>query len=306
MKADPSVARLRFDHFELDEAEARLTCAGEPVALAPKPFAVLCALARTPRQAGDEERACSTLVWGHRFVTEAVLKSAISEVRAALDDDPKQPRYIETVSRRGYRFIAAAGQLAHAKRGCRRAERRGRSRPSRSGGAHGTVPRRCRARRPHPRGRCHAGTRAACPPPFLAQSASHEDIRATPEAKRVASTPRRSSPGTCTNYSSACRCCPASGCGPTSKVAELSVFTWPGYTAGRGSVRGSDAVARRSRRGASRGGAAHARAHFSARGALRGALMGPKTCAPCRRGCRTNGAMHRHARRRALRVPPNR
>ena len=47
-------------------------------------------------------------VWGHRFVTESVLKSAISEVRAALGDDPKQPRYIETVSRRGYRFIAAA------------------------------------------------------------------------------------------------------------------------------------------------------------------------------------------------------
>jgi DNA-binding response OmpR family regulator len=48
MKADPSVARLRFDRFELDEAEARLMCVGEPVALAPKPFAVLCALARTP------------------------------------------------------------------------------------------------------------------------------------------------------------------------------------------------------------------------------------------------------------------
>ena len=46
-------------------------------------------------------------VWGHRFVTESVLKSAISEVRAALGDDPKQPRYIETVSRRGYRFIGA-------------------------------------------------------------------------------------------------------------------------------------------------------------------------------------------------------
>jgi len=46
-------------------------------------------------------------VWGHRFVTESVLKTAISQVRAALGDDPKQPRYIETVSRRGYRFIAA-------------------------------------------------------------------------------------------------------------------------------------------------------------------------------------------------------
>jgi DNA-binding response OmpR family regulator len=35
--------------LEIDEADARLTQAGEPVPLAPKPFAVLCALARTPR-----------------------------------------------------------------------------------------------------------------------------------------------------------------------------------------------------------------------------------------------------------------
>jgi len=38
MKADPSVARLRFNRFELDGAEARLTCDGKPIALAPKPF----------------------------------------------------------------------------------------------------------------------------------------------------------------------------------------------------------------------------------------------------------------------------
>ena len=107
MNVDPCAARLRFDHFELDEAEARLTCAGEPVALAPKPFAVLCALARAPRMLVTKN-ALLDAVWGHRFVTESVLKSAISEVRAALGDDPKQPRYIETVSRRGYRFIAAA------------------------------------------------------------------------------------------------------------------------------------------------------------------------------------------------------
>jgi DNA-binding winged helix-turn-helix (wHTH) protein len=106
MKANSPVTRLCFDCFELDEAEARLTCAGEPVALAPKPFAVLCALARTPGRLVTKN-ALLDLVWGHHFVTESVLKSAISELRAALDDDPKQPRYIETVCRRGYRFIAA-------------------------------------------------------------------------------------------------------------------------------------------------------------------------------------------------------
>ena len=104
LKAD--VVRLRFDGFELDEADARLARAGQPVPLAPKPFAVLCALARNPR-ALVTKNALLDAVWGHRFVTESVLKSAISEVRAALGDDPKQPRYIETVSRRGYRFIAA-------------------------------------------------------------------------------------------------------------------------------------------------------------------------------------------------------
>ena len=105
MNADPSVARLHFDGFELDEADARITRAGYHVALAPKPFAVLCALARTPGSLVTKN-ALLDLVWGHRFVTESVLKTAISEVRAALDDDPKHPRYIETVSRRGYRFIA--------------------------------------------------------------------------------------------------------------------------------------------------------------------------------------------------------
>ena len=111
MEADTPLARLHFDRFELDEAEARLTRAGEAIALAPKPFAVLCALARTPGRLVTKN-ALLDLVWGHRFVTESVLKSAISEVRAALGDDPRQPRYIETVSRRGYRFIAATAGTA--------------------------------------------------------------------------------------------------------------------------------------------------------------------------------------------------
>ena len=109
MTLDPSteqLLRLRFDRFDLDEADARLTRAGEPVPLAPKPFAVLCALARSPRTLVTKN-ALLDRVWGHRFVSESVLKSTVSELRAALDDDPKQPRYIETVSRRGYRFIAS-------------------------------------------------------------------------------------------------------------------------------------------------------------------------------------------------------
>ena len=98
--------RIRFDRFELDESDARLRREGNDVPLAPRVFAVLCELARTPQMLVTKN-ALLDAVWGHRFVSESVLKTAISEVRAALDDDPKQPRYIETVSRRGYRFIAA-------------------------------------------------------------------------------------------------------------------------------------------------------------------------------------------------------
>src|SRR5690242_13739501 len=79
MQADTPLARLHFDRFELDEADARLERDGEAIALAPKPFAVLCALARTPGRLVTKN-ALLDLVWGHRFVTESVLKSAISEV----------------------------------------------------------------------------------------------------------------------------------------------------------------------------------------------------------------------------------
>ncbi|HMD01941.1 MAG TPA: winged helix-turn-helix domain-containing protein [Candidatus Baltobacteraceae bacterium] len=97
---------MHFDAFELDEANALLLRNGKAVTLAPKPFGVLCALARRPGSLLTKHALLDD-VWGHQFVTDSVLKTAISEVRAALDDDPKQPRYIETVSRRGYRFVAA-------------------------------------------------------------------------------------------------------------------------------------------------------------------------------------------------------
>jgi len=105
VKPQTHCARLHFDRYDLDEADARLTCAGKPVPLAPTPFAVLCTLARAPDTLVTKN-AMLEAVWGHRFVADSVLKTAISEVRAALGDNPKQPRYIETVSRRGYRFIA--------------------------------------------------------------------------------------------------------------------------------------------------------------------------------------------------------
>jgi DNA-binding winged helix-turn-helix (wHTH) protein len=112
--------RVHFNEFDLDEANASLLRRGKPVALAPTPFALLCALARRPGTLLTKH-ALLDEVWGHQFVTDSVLKTAISDLRTVLDDDPRQPRFIETVSRRGYRFIAvptavpAAGAVAQGK-----------------------------------------------------------------------------------------------------------------------------------------------------------------------------------------------
>jgi DNA-binding winged helix-turn-helix (wHTH) protein/tetratricopeptide (TPR) repeat protein len=105
--ANGGTLRLRFDAFELDEADARLKREGVAIPVPPRAFAVLCELARQAGQLVTKE-ALLDAVWGHRHVSESVLKTTISELRAALGDDARQPRYIETASRGGYRFIGAA------------------------------------------------------------------------------------------------------------------------------------------------------------------------------------------------------
>jgi DNA-binding winged helix-turn-helix (wHTH) protein/tetratricopeptide (TPR) repeat protein len=102
--SDEACGPLRFDEFELDEENARLTRGGRPVALPPKAFAVLCTLAKQPGKLTKKEDLLDA-VWGHRHVSESVLKTTISQVRTALSDPAAKPRYIETASRRGYRFI---------------------------------------------------------------------------------------------------------------------------------------------------------------------------------------------------------
>ena len=106
VRSKPAQAlRVSFDRFELDETNATLTRDGQALALPPTPFAVLCALARRPGTLLTKN-ALLDEVWGHQYVSDSVLKTVISDLRTVLDDDPRKPRFIETVSRRGYRFIA--------------------------------------------------------------------------------------------------------------------------------------------------------------------------------------------------------
>ncbi len=107
--ASPTV--LRFGAFRLEPANARLSEGARVVDLAPKAFSVLCHLAARPGMLVTKDELLDA-VWGRRFVSESVLKTAVNAIRAALADDSRQPRYIETVARRGYRFVAAAAAEA--------------------------------------------------------------------------------------------------------------------------------------------------------------------------------------------------
>jgi DNA-binding winged helix-turn-helix (wHTH) protein/predicted ATPase len=97
-----------FDPFCLDLANQCLLRDSKVIKLRPKAFAVLDYFLGRPGQLITKEELLNA-VWPDTFVGEAVLKVAIRQIREALGDDPKSPRFIETAHRRGYRFI---GQIA--------------------------------------------------------------------------------------------------------------------------------------------------------------------------------------------------
>jgi len=103
--------RLRFDDFSLDPSTAHLYRGEEVVPLTPKAFAVLRRLIEDTGQLVSKEELLRA-GWAKTHVSEGVLKVVILEIRRALGDDPATPRFIETVPRRGYRFIAPRLPLA--------------------------------------------------------------------------------------------------------------------------------------------------------------------------------------------------
>lgn len=95
---------LAFGPFVLDAREYRLTRNGLPVALPPKPFDLLLALARRPAQLVTRDELLAD-VWKDTVVEQSSLNAAMSVLRQALGEDAAS--IIETVPGRGYRFIAA-------------------------------------------------------------------------------------------------------------------------------------------------------------------------------------------------------
>ena len=108
MPETPAPARqMRFGLFELDLDRQELRRDGVPCRLQPQPFTVLAKLVGVGNRVVTREELRREL-WGKEtFVDfEQGLNYCIRQIRAALGDDAQNPRYIETIPRKGYRFIA--------------------------------------------------------------------------------------------------------------------------------------------------------------------------------------------------------
>lgn len=97
---------LRIGDWEAEPGLNELRGPDGRVRVEPKVMEVLLALARRPGETVARE-ALLEEVWGDKAVVEAVLTRCVSELRRVFADDPQNPRYIQTVARRGYRLVAA-------------------------------------------------------------------------------------------------------------------------------------------------------------------------------------------------------
>jgi DNA-binding winged helix-turn-helix (wHTH) protein/Tol biopolymer transport system component len=103
-------ARIRFGSYELDSEARELRRNGRVIALPDQPFQVLMMLAERPGEVVTREEL-QHRIWPDTFVDfDQSLNRAVSRLREVLNDRASKPLYIETVPRRGYRFIAPAAE----------------------------------------------------------------------------------------------------------------------------------------------------------------------------------------------------
>ncbi|HJQ23373.1 MAG TPA: protein kinase [Blastocatellia bacterium] len=100
-----SASRYYFDDVAVDCENFRVLKSGEPRMLEPRAFDLLVYLI-AQRGRTVEKQELFEQVWKDTFVTDSALTRAVKEVRRAIGDDASAPRYIETIPKRGYRFIA--------------------------------------------------------------------------------------------------------------------------------------------------------------------------------------------------------
>ena len=106
---------LRFGTFELDEEAGQLRRDGTPVRLSPQPFRLLVLLVSRAGELVTREEIRQQL-WGNDTYVDfdQGVNFSVKQVRTVLHDDAERPLYVETVPRRGYRFIAPIERPAAA------------------------------------------------------------------------------------------------------------------------------------------------------------------------------------------------
>jgi len=111
-QANDSFGRLRFGVFEVDLRAGELTKRGLRVRLQEQPFQVLTILLEKPRELVTREELREKL-WSKTVVDfDHGLNKAINKIREALGDSAENPRFVETVARRGYRFLAEVAPIS--------------------------------------------------------------------------------------------------------------------------------------------------------------------------------------------------
>lgn len=109
--SEPRLIALRFGPFELDVRSGELRRNGTTVRLQPQPLKVLLLLAGRPSEVVTREEIQAEIWPAGTFVDfEQSLNFCIRQIRAALRDDANAPRYVETLPRRGYRWVAGPVQ----------------------------------------------------------------------------------------------------------------------------------------------------------------------------------------------------
>ena len=102
-----------FEPFALDIANQCLWHNGAQIALQPKPFAVLRYLVENPGRLITHDELLDKL-WPETYVQPQVLRTYMLELRKVLGDDATQPRYIQTLPKRGYRFLACVTERSQS------------------------------------------------------------------------------------------------------------------------------------------------------------------------------------------------
>jgi DNA-binding winged helix-turn-helix (wHTH) protein/Flp pilus assembly protein TadD/TolB-like protein len=114
--SSPSVPTVyEFGTFRLDPANRLLSSEGKEVALSGRAFDALLLLVLRPGDLVTKEEMMAS-VWSGSFVEESNLTVAISTLRRALNETPHDRKYIQTVARRGYRFVCEVREIREAPR----------------------------------------------------------------------------------------------------------------------------------------------------------------------------------------------